>query len=440
MISLEELYAIYLQHPEVSTDSRRLPAGCLFFALRGDRFDGNQYAASALAAGAAYAIVDDPSVVSDPRMLLVEDSLRTLQLLAAHHRDSLGLPVIAITGTNGKTTTKELTAAVLSQTYRLLYTEGNLNNHIGVPLTLLRLRPEHQLALIEMGASKPGDIAELTDIAHPNYGLITNIGQAHLEGFGSLEGVRRTKGELYDYVRAHEGVLFYNADDATLTEMSEGVVRVGYSSQLPATVYGALLPHEGDGLFLRFQWSAHATTASPQEVTTQLVGDYNLPNALAAVAIGCFFDVPPAKINEALSHYTPSNSRSQFVRTPLGNRLIADAYNANPSSMRTALQNFLQLPPADLPRIAILGDMNELGASSHEAHASLLAELLSTQTPPLRLLLVGPEWTKVATGKAEVFPDVEALRTHLEAHPFRDSLLLVKGSNGIRLGTLLPSL
>lgn len=440
MISLEELYAIYLRHPEVSTDSRRLPTGCLFFALRGDRFDGNQYASAALAAGAAYAIIDDPQQATDERMLLVQDSLRTLQLLAAYHRDQLGLPVIAITGTNGKTTTKELTAAVLSQSYDLLYTEGNLNNHIGVPLTLLRLRPHHQLALIEMGASKPGDIAELTDIAHPNYGLITNIGQAHLEGFGSLEGVRRTKGELYDDIRARQGILFYHADDAILAEMSQGVERVSYGRGEGASIHGELLPHEGEGLFLRFRWSAPALGIEAHEVATQLVGDYNLPNALAAVTLGTFFDVPPAKIDDALRSYTPSNSRSQFVRTPRGNRLIADAYNANPSSMHTALQNFLQLPPATLPRIAILGDMNELGASSHEAHAHLLDELTSATTPPLRLLLCGPEWTKVAEGRAEVFPDVDALLAYLQGQPITDSLLLVKGSNGIRLGKLLPEL
>ena len=216
MITIEDLYKLYLSHPIVSTDTRKLPEGCLFFALRGANFDGNKYAGAALEAGAAYAIIDEADQLIDERTILVPDALQALQLLAAHHRRALGIPVIAITGTNGKTTTKELTAAVLSQSYHLLYTEGNLNNHIGVPLTLLRLTPEHQLALIEMGASKPGDIAELCAIAQPNYGLITNIGQAHLEGFGSLEGVRRTKGELYDSVRARDGILFYHEEDEVL--------------------------------------------------------------------------------------------------------------------------------------------------------------------------------------------------------------------------------
>ena len=222
--------------------------------------------------------------------------------------------------------------------------------------------------------------------------------------------------------------------------MSEGETRLGYSTAGQATVQGALLPHADEGLFLRFRWSAETLSSEAYEVTTQLVGDYNLPNALAAVTIGTYFDIPPAKICEALSQYTPSNSRSQFMRTSRGNRVIADAYNANPSSMRTALTNFLQLPPADLPRVAILGDMNELGTSSHEAHASLFIELTATTTPPLRLLLCGPEWQKVADGKAEVFPSVEELLPYLEAHPLQDSLILVKGSNGIRLGKLLPAL
>ena len=440
MITLEELYAIYLRHPEVSTDSRRIPKDGLFFALRGERFDGNAYAEAALSAGAAYAIIDDPIHATDERMLLVEDSLHTLQLLAAHHRDALGLPLIAITGTNGKTTTKELTAAVLAQSYDLLYTEGNLNNHIGVPLTLLRLRSHHQLALIEMGASKPGDIAELTAIAHPNYGLITNIGQAHLEGFGSLEGVRRTKGELYEYLRLHGGIIFYNADDATLTSMSEGETRLGYSTAGQSTVQGALLPHADEGLFLRFRWSAETLSPEAYEVTTQLVGDYNLPNALAAVTIGTYFDVPPAKICEALSQYTPSNSRSQFMRTSRGNRVIADAYNANPSSMRTALSNFLAIEPALRPRIVILGDMNELGASSHEAHQELYQKLSSTTTPPLEIYLCGPHWREELGDQPQVYSNVEELIAHIEAHPITKSLILVKGSNSIHLGKLLPYL
>ena len=442
MIPLEELYTLYLQHPVVCTDTRQLSEGCLFFALRGITFDGNKFALQALESGAAYAVVDDPEVaVQDDRLLLVADVLQTLQQLAHHHRKALGLPVIAITGTNGKTTTKELTAAVLSRGYRLLYTEGNLNNHIGVPLTLLRLRAEHQLALIEMGASKLGDIAELCAIAEPDYGLITNIGEAHLEGFGSLEGVRKTKGELYESVRSRGGVLFVHADDPTLLEMSRGAERViTCAEHVPALVEGEVAPHDGE-LFLHFRWIAPALPFPLQEVRTHLVGDYNLPNALAAIAIGLFFDLPVVLINEALSSYVPSNSRSQLILSPQGNRIIADAYNANPSSMRTAIHNFLHIPPTDAPRILILGDMNELGQESDQAHQRLWTELLQYGTrQPLRVLLCGPRWVALRRGEGETFASVQELKAHLEAHPLSESLILVKGSNGIHLSELLPLL
>lgn len=440
MTTIEDLYKLYLSHPVVSTDTRKLPEGCLFFALRGANFDGNKYAGAALEAGAAYAIIDDPDQRIDERTILVPDALQALQLLAAHHRRTLGLPVIAITGTNGKTTTKELTAAVLSQSYRLLYTEGNLNNHIGVPLTLLRLTSEHQLALIEMGASKPGDIAELCAIAEPNYGLITNIGQAHLEGFGSLEGVRRTKGELYDSVRTRGGILFYHEEDEVLRQMSEGTERISYGSSPKAYVQGLASPSTGESLFLHFSWSCPILEMNPREVQTQLVGDYNLANALAAIAIGLYFDVPSDKINEALTSYSPSNSRSQLIHSERGNQIIADAYNANPSSMRTALSNFLSIEPTQRPRIVILGDMNELGTSSHEAHQDLYQSLISSTTPPLEIYLCGPHWQEELGDQVRVYPNVEELITQIEAHPITESLILVKGSNSIRLGRLLPYL
>lgn len=440
MITIEDLYKLYLSHPIVSTDTRKLPEGCLFFALRGANFDGNKYAGAALEAGAAYAIIDEADQLIDERTILVPDALEALQLLAAHHRRALGIPVIAITGTNGKTTTKELTAAVLSQSYHLLYTEGNLNNHIGVPLTLLRLTPEHQLALIEMGASKPGDIAELCAIAQPNYGLITNIGQAHLEGFGSLEGVRRTKGELYDSVRARDGILFYHEEDEVLRQMSLGTERISYGSSPKAYVQGVASTSTGESLFLHFSWSCPILEMSPREVQTQLVGDYNLANALAAIAIGLYFDVPSDKIDEALTSYYPSNSRSQLIHSERGNQIIADAYNANPSSMCTALSNFLAIEPALRPRIVILGDMNELGASSHEAHQELYQKLSSTTTPPIEIYLCGPHWREELGDQPQVYPNVEELIAHIEAHPITKSLILVKGSNSIHLGKLLPYL
>ena len=442
MTSLEELYTLYLQHPTVSTDTRQLPEGCMFFALRGATFDGNKFALQALEAGAAYAVVDDPCIATQSdRLLLVPDVLQALQQLAHHHRKTLGLPVIAITGTNGKTTTKELTAAVLSEGYRLLYTEGNLNNHIGVPLTLLRLRSEHQLALIEMGASKPGDIAELCAIAEPDYGLITNIGEAHLEGFGSLEGVRKTKGELYDSVRSRGGILFVHADDSTLMEMSQGAEKIiTYAEHVPALVEGEVCP-QGEELFLHFRWIAPALPFPQQEVRTHLVGDYNLSNALAAIAIGLFFRLPVVLINEALSSYVPSNSRSQLILSPRGNRIIADAYNANPSSMQTAIHNFLHIPPMGSPRTLILGDMNELGQESDHAHLKLWEELQQYGThQPLRVILCGPKWKAIRRGEGEVFPSVGELKGYLQEHPLTETLILIKGSNSIHLSELLPLL
>ncbi len=433
-MTIEQLYDAYLAHPIVTTDSRRTPQDSLFFALKGELFDGNQYAASALEQGCALAVVDDPAVVRDERYLLVEDVLTALQQLAALHRSRLGTPVIGITGTNGKTTTKELMAAVLSSTYHILYTEGNLNNHIGVPLTLLRLQPEHQIAIVEMGANKPGDIAELTAIARPDYGLITNIGRAHLQGFGSLEGVRRTKGELYDHVRAAGGALFLHTDDDTLVAMAEGMDYVSYGTSPAATVQGRLSPQQ-DSPYLSFDLM---DGVSDTRVMTRLVGDYNLPNALAAVAAGRFFDVPDEAIVGALASYKPGNNRSQWMETERGNSLIVDAYNANPVSMRAALDNFDTIRTDKTP-VLILGDMNELGAESAAEHAALLRRIREGRSS--RVLLCGPclmameqDFPEGAMG----FADHVALAHYLEEHPIHDSLILLKGSHGIHLENIIP--
>lgn len=440
MILLDDLYQLYLEHPTVSTDTRRLSPGCIFFALKGANFDGNRYARQALEAGAAYAVLDDPEQLIDERTLLVEDVLTSLQQLAAHHRRQLGTPILAITGTNGKTTTKELTAAVLSARYPILYTEGNLNNHIGVPLTLLRLGPEHQWAIIEMGASHPGDIAELCAIADPDYGLITNIGAAHLEGFGSLEGVRATKGELYDHIRTKGAQLFVHADDPMLLEMSAGVERHTYGMSPEAELRGEVLHEDGSlQLALRYRSGDYEGRLAPQ-----LVGDYNLPNVLAALAVGSYLGVPYAAMEEALARYAPSNSRSQLIETERGNRLIADAYNANPSSMHTALQNFLAIPQTPgQGRVLILGDMNELGAASKAAHHELLEEIRRAGQS-LRLYLCGPCWMRELAAypdpEVAAFAEVGELIQSLEAAPISDSLVLIKGSNGIKLGSVLEYL
>ena len=417
MILLDDLYQLYLEHPTVSTDTRRLSPGCIFFALKGANFDGNRYARQALEAGAAYAVLDDPEQLIDERTLLVEDVLTSLQQLAAYHRRQLGTPILAITGTNGKTTTKELTAAVLSARYPILYTEGNLNNHIGVPLTLLRLGPEHQWVIIEMGASHP-----------------------HLEGFGSLEGVRATKGELYDHIRAKGAQLFVHADDPMLLEMSAGVARHTYGTSPEAELRGEVL-HEDGSLQLALRYRSGDYEG---RLATQLVGDYNLPNVLAALAVGSYLGVPYAAMEEALARYAPSNSRSQLIETERGNCLIADAYNANPSSMHTALQNFLAIPQTSgQGRVLILGDMNELGAASKAAHHELLEEIRRAGQP-LQLYLCGPCWVRELAAKPDpavaVFAEVGELIHSLEAAPISDSLILIKGSNGIKLGSVLEYL
>ena len=369
--SLEELYSLFQAHSVITTDTRHCPEGSLFFALRGERFDGNAFALQALQAGCAFAVVDDPAVGGDERLLHVPDVLTTLQQLAALHRRTLGTPIVQITGTNGKTTTKELTAAVLARKFDLLCTQGNFNNHIGVPKTLLQLRPHHQMAVIETGANHPGEIALLTDLVQPECGLITNVGMAHLEGFGSFEGVMRTKGELYDYLRHKSGgFIFLHADNEHLCRMA---------GSLPAVRYG-LPGHdcytEGEVLdctpFLRLRFRTQG--GAWHEVQTHLIGAYNVANVLAAAAVGAHFGVPDVDIAEALAAYEPTNNRSEWMRTQR-NELIVDAYNANPTSMKAALDNFALI--AHDHKMAILGEMRELGTASDEAHRAVAAQAAS---------------------------------------------------------------
>lgn len=436
MTTLKELYDIYVNHPEVTTDSRRVTTGSLFFALRGERFNGNDYATKALEAGAAYAVVDNPDLKAHPRMLYVSNVLETLQQLAAHHRAQLGLPILAITGTNGKTTTKELCAAVLSRNYRLLYTEGNLNNHIGVPLTLLRLREDHQLAIIEMGASKRGDIQELCSIAQPNYGIITNIGVAHLEGFGSVEQITLTKCELYDWLRTHEGKAFLLQDDAKLGELIKGIPNVPYGFGSEAVVRGELCSSDMSP-YLSISWSADCIGVEPHKQQTQLIGNYNAPNVLSAVSVGLFFDVPTEQIQEAIEMYNPTNNRSQLIVSE-HNQIIADAYNANPISMQRALESFAALV-GDKKGLIILGSMRELGTESEKFHREIV-DLVNKQYPNYRTYYCGTEWYNVLEGRGQYFIDVSALREHLNTTPPRGLYILIKGSNSIGLSSILPLL
>ena len=351
-MKLSALYQIFLDCQLVTTDSRNCPEGSLFIALKGESFNGNAFAGKALETGCAYAVIDESeyAIEGDQRYILVDDCLQTLQQLANYHRRQLGTRVIGITGTNGKTTTKELISAVLSQSHNILYTLGNLNNHIGVPSTLLRLKAEHDLAVIEMGANHPGEIKFLSEIVEPDCGIITNVGKAHLEGFGSFEGVIKTKGELYDFLRKKEGsTVFIHHDNAYLMNIAEGLNLIPYGTEDDLYVNGRIT---GNSPYLTFEWKAGKDGKSYQ-VQTQLIGEYNFPNALAAITIGRFFGVEDAKINEALAGYTPQNNRSQLKKTD-DNTLIIDAYNANPTSMMAALQNFRNM---EVPhKMLILGD------------------------------------------------------------------------------------
>lgn len=424
MIQIEELYSIFQRHPQVTTDSRDCPEGAIFFALKGDSFDGNAYAQVALDKGCSYAVVDEQQYAdaSDQRLILVDDALQTLQKLANYHRRQFDIPVIAVTGTNGKTTTKELIATVLSRKYNVLYTQGNFNNHIGVPKTLLSLGKQHEIAVIEMGANHPGEIKALVDIAEPNYGLITNVGKAHLLGFGSFEGVIRTKGELYDYLRAHHGKAFINENNKYLMDISDGLDLVKYGDN------GYFL---GCDPYLYFSYCGNT-------VCTQLIGAYNIDNVLAAACVGDYFGISTEDICSAISAYEPSNNRSQLVNG-INNTLIVDAYNANPTSMKAAIDNF-HLMRAKY-KMLILGDMKELGDVSLEEHTKILN--LIRQYKFSTVWLVGEEFHRAAisldinsTNNYKFFADVEDVKKAIPTAQLRERTILIKGSNSMKLYTL----
>ena len=429
-MTIPELYELFIHNPKVTTDSRNCPRGSIFFALKGDKFDGNQYAEKALASGCVYAVIDNPDYFIGERTILVDNVLTTLQQLAHRHRKVIGCPIIGITGTNGKTTTKELLASVLSTKYNLLYTEGNLNNHIGVPLTLLRLTHDHEMAVIEMGASHPGDIKELVDIAQPNYGIITNVGRAHLEGFGSFEGVIKTKGELYDYMRRTKGKIFINQDNKYLKEIANGIEQVTYGSDETAFAWGCVVSCNP---YLTFEWKA-GKDGNLHQVQTQLIGEYNFPNALAAVTIGRFFGVESSKIDEALAGYTPRNNRSQLKKTA-DNTLIIDAYNANPTSMMAALQNFRNMTVER--KMLILGDMRELGAESAAEHHKIVEYLQECSFE--KVLLVG-ELFSSTNPPYPTYANAQELIKDLQTEKPQGYTILIKGSNGIKLSTVVEFL
>jgi len=429
-MTTEQLYQIFESHPVVTTDSRDCPEGSIFFALKGASFNGNKFAAVALQQGCAFAVVDEPEYCAqgDERYILVDDVLRAFQLLARHHRRTLGTRIVGITGTNGKTTTKELMAAVLGEKYNVLYTLGNFNNDIGVPKTLLRLKPEHQVAVVEMGASHPGDIKALVELVEPDLALITNVGMAHLQGFGSFEGVVKTKGELYDFMRqSKRGKVFVDANNPHLMGIVQGLDLVKYGT--PASdglfVGGKVV---SAAPFLRFAWQREG--GEWNEVQTHLVGAYNVLNMLAALRVGLYLGVSGDRTHRALANYVPSNNRSQLEETA-HNKLIMDAYNANPTSMSVALNN---LNDMEVPhKMAILGDMLELGAASAEAHQAIVDQLSRLSLD--EVWLVGPEFARTHCAFRK-FNDVDEVMAQLQNQCPEGRYILVKGSHGIRLDKL----
>lgn len=453
-MTIKELYKLYQEHPCITTDSRDCPEGSIFLALKGEKFDGNLFALKALEQGCAYAIVEkvpqqqegaNYPVYTDSLPLtegtnggfiLVDDCLQTFKNLAREHRRQFHIPIIGITGTNGKTTTKELIAAVLQQKYNVLFTQGNFNNDVGVPKTLLRLTPEHDIAVIEMGASHPGDIRTLAETAEPTCGLITNVGRAHLQGFGSFKNVVKTKGELYDFLgRRGESLVFLNADNERLVDILPDNVWVAPYSANPENVEGCTC---GEVMacnpFLKFRWREsdsnlddRGAQAQWYEVQTQLIGAYNIDNMMAAIAVGLNFGVAPELINQALEAYKPTNNRSQLTVTE-HNRLVVDAYNANPSSMRAALENFRLMEGT--PKMAILGMMGELGNSSRKEHQKIVDFIHEIGLN--EVWLVGSEFAAIDSPYRK-FADVDEVKAAIADHPISGRLILIKGSNSTRL-------
>lgn len=428
------LYAYYREYPRISTDTRDIKRDSLFFALKGANFNGNAFAAEALDKGARYAIIDEVRYQKDDRFLLVADALAALQDLARYHRSQLRIPVIGITGTNGKTTTKELLYAVLSRKFRTFATRGNLNNHIGVPLTILSLDEQTQLAVVEMGANHLGEIAFLCDIAQPSHGLITNVGKAHLEGFGSFEGVKQAKGELYDHLARHGGTVFIQHDNPHLREMVEGRAidrMVSYGFSASNNLIGIL--RSADPL-LQIRWHTRDSDIS-HDINTQLTGAYNTENILAAICIGQHFGVKSADINQGIADYTPANNRSQVTKTAR-NTVIRDYYNANVSSMAAALDNLRQIE-AD-HKVIVLGDMFELGEESREEHGKLVHQALSMEAS--RVIFVGEALALHQQPGGEFYKTTEAAKEALAQNPVEGALVLLKASRGMAFEKLLDCL
>lgn len=427
----KELLDKFCKHPYISTDSRKIMPGSLYFALKGDNFDGNMFAGAALDNGAAYAVIDNPDNYTGERTLLVENVLQALQSLASLYRSQLKIPIIGITGTNGKTTTKELMAAALSARFNTVATPGNFNNHLGVPLTLLSIKPDTEIAVVEMGANHPGEIAALCQIARPTHGLITNIGKAHLEGFGGYEGVIRAKSELYTYLNENGGTVFVNSGDELLMKISINSYRITYGSDVMDAVNGR--PNTDENGYLGVELKKPIDLS----FTTKLAGAYNFPNVMAAICIAEHFRVNVQKVAEAIESYIPGMNRSQIFKTKT-NTLILDAYNANPSSMKVAIENFSSFSARS--KVMILGDMFELGEASEAEHLEIVK--LIKEKKFSKIYTAGPHFLKAACGawEFESYQTTEELMKALAINTPVNSTILIKGSRGMKLETIISVL
>lgn len=426
-MDLQALYTKYMECSAPVIDSREVEKGCMFFALRGANFNGNHFAADALQKGALYAVVDDPQLAGDQRFLLVEDTLKTMQKLANHHRNKLPARILAITGSNGKTTTKELIFHILSSEYPTLATPKNYNNHIGVPLTLLHLKKHHQYAVVEMGANHPGEIRSLCKIADPDFGMITNIGKAHLEGFGSFKGIISAKNELYEHICSRGGTIFYNSDNKLLQELlkNKNCYTYDYGTSPQAYCSGSIIRGTP---YLEIQ-------AEEAKLETRLIGDYNFENLMAAICVAKYTGVSVDNLRRAILNYTPNNNRSQIIHTQT-NEILLDAYNANPTSMKAAIENFARLERKN--KFLILGDMFELGKYSQEEHKHIITIIKNMGFT--NVLLVGPHFCKQAMREMLTFSHTDRLMSWIKAHPIQNSSVLIKGSRGMELEKIVEVL
>jgi UDP-N-acetylmuramoyl-tripeptide--D-alanyl-D-alanine ligase len=448
--STEELYRIYLDHPFICTDTRSIKPGSIFFCLKGANFNGNSFASDALGKGAAFAVIDESEFKLDERYILVSDVLSALQQLASHHRSLLKIPVIGITGTNGKTTTKELIHAVMKKKYNTVATAGNLNNHIGVPLTILSVGINTEIVIVEMGANHQGEIAQLSSLARPDYGIITNISKAHTEGFGSYENIVKTKNELYQFIRSTNGKLFVNSENPLLMELSHDIPRILFGNHKDSLCSAEILD-SNPFLILKYSINKKELLTTNYELRTNIIGSYNLENILASICIGTYFNIPPDDILQAIEDYKPGNYRSQFISTQK-NKIIMDAYNANPKSMEFAISNFAALNMKN--KIAIIGDMFELGKDAEEEHLKVI-DLLKKQSFQ-KIYLVGQVFYSLISNMKvsnlisdnlisdntnfESFPDSQSACSHFLKNPISSKSILIKGSRGVKLEKILDTL